>query len=432
MQYRWIRLLRPDGAGLCAVGDDDQSIYEWRGARADNVLALGRDYPELSVIRLERNYRSTQAILAAANRLIARNAVRLGKTLRSELGAGRPVKVVEVADAEEEAERVAQEILARRAVDGWRWEAFAVLARTGFQLKAFERAFRAHEIPYRLVGARSFFDRAEVQDALAYLRLCVNPADDAAFVRAIGRPRRGVGAASLAALGRIARAHGLSLLEACWREEVLAEAPAREALVRFGELIAALEVGFARHDPEHAWRMLLEQTGIEALAREEARDPEHGERKLGALAELGRWWVRHAESGGDLASFVQQVAVLADRDEADGAGVRLMTIHAAKGLEFDGVFVVGMNEGVFPHPQALDEGRLEEERRLAYVAITRARFFLMLSYWRRKGKERMQPSRFLEELDGEFVSWPAKRADKADDAEDAARFMALMRKNLGL
>ena len=430
-QYAFLRALSPSAEGLCAVGDDDQGIYGWRGADAANMRRLVEELPGLRIVRLVRNYRSTATILAAANRLIARNRDRLGKELASELGGGEPVRVVRAATPEEEAERVAMDLRMRRATAGRRWDAFAVLARTGHQLRQLERALRAQRIPYHLTGGRSFFDRREIQDALAWLRLIANPRDDLAFVRAVARPRRGIGKAALAALARKARARGAGLLEAASDAEGLEGVRHAAALGAFAELVGALEDAFARQEPDAAFAALLERTGLARLVREEARDDEAAQARMDALAELGRWWARHARAGGDLAGFVQTLAAVRAREEQEDepqGRVRLLTVHAAKGLEFDEVWVIGLNEGVFPHAQALEEGRIEEERRLMYVAITRARFRLTLTLAERRGREELAPSRFLDEIGREHL----RRQDEEEPTEEEVEaHLAYVRSLLG-
>ncbi len=435
VQYELIRLLVPEDGNLTVVGDDDQSIYGWRGAEVKNLFQLERDYPGLTVIRLEENYRSTGAILQASNSLIAKNRERMGKTLRSNLGPGKPVRVWESPNPEEEARRVAGDIRARHATSDCRWDAFCVLYRASFQARAVELALREAGIPYHVSGGLSFFDRAEIQDLLAYLRLIANPDDDMAFMRAIARPRRGIGDRALGELGDFAMLHRISLLEACRHGEL--EHRRSESLRQFGELITALEFQFQHGEPDEAFDAVLDLTGLEAAIRAAARDEEEAERRMGNVQELRRWWMLHAEQGGKLAEFLQHLFLLADRDEDDpGACVRLMTVHAAKGLEFDHVYVIGMEDGVFPHQNALAENRMEEERRLMYVAMTRARYQLTLSYARvrtRFGqKEKTAPSPFLHEADQSVLRWVDRDTDSEEARQEALDHMAAMRRALGI
>ncbi len=435
VQYELIRCLVPPDGNLTVVGDDDQSIYGWRGAEIRNLFALERDYPGLTVIRLEENYRSTEAILTAANSLIEHNGERLGKRLRSNLGPGRPVRIWECADGDEEARRVAADIRALHAGGRARWDDFCVLYRASHQSRPVERALREAGIPYHVSGGVSFFDRAEIQDVLAYLRLIANFADDLAFMRAIARPRRGIGARALEALGAQARELRCSLLEACLHEGL--DHRQAEKLRSFGELIVALEHRFLHGEPDDAFDALLAMSGLEQAIRDDAADPAEAERRMGNVLDLRRWWLAHARDGGDLTGFVQQLHLRSDRDEeAPDGRVRLMTVHAAKGLEFDHVYLIGMEDGLFPHRNALDEGRIEEERRLMYVAMTRARYRLTLSLARvrrRYGKaEASRPSPFLAEIDDSVVLWSDRDSGSEAAAEEAEEHIEAIRRMLGL
>ena len=438
VQYEWVRLLVPEKGNLTVVGDDDQSIYGWRGAEVKNLFLLDRDYPTLTVIKLEENYRSTGSILEASNSLISKNSERLGKTLRSNLGKGKPVRVWESPNPEEEAQRVASDIKGRRmAADdgksGSNWDHFCVLYRASYQAREIEMAMRRDKIPYHITGGLSFFDRAEIQDLLAYLRLIANFDDDLAFMRAIARPRRGIGDVALGELGQFAMAHSCSLLSACLHEEL--EHKRAHSLHEFGDLIVALEFQFKHGEADEAFDAALDMTHLEAAVRAEAEDEAKAEMRMGNLMELRRWWIMHAEKGGDLASFLQDIFLMADKNDDDPSGqVRLMTVHGSKGLEFDNVYVVGVEDGMFPHQSALEENRMEEERRLMYVAMTRARYFLTLSYTRvrkRFGqKEKCAPSPFLKEPDQSVMRWVDRDTDTEEAKEEAEDFMAAMRKNL--
>jgi len=435
IQYAWVRLLVPDDGNLTVVGDDDQSIYGWRGAEVKNLFQLQRDYPTLTVIRLEENYRSTGSILAASNSLIANNLERLGKTLRSNLGQGKPVRIWESPNPEEEARRVAGDIKARRATSDVQWDGFCVLYRASYQARALEIAMREAQIPYHISGGLSFFDRAEIQDILAYLRLLANADDDLAFMRAIARPRRGIGAKALGDLGDFAMLHGCSLLGACTHEDLSHNRAAN--LREFGDMMVALEFQFRHAEADEAFDALLDMTLLEATVRAEADNEDVAERRMGNLMELRRWWILHAEKGGDLPEFLQHIFLLADKSDDDPSGqVRLMTVHAAKGLEFDHVYVIGMEDGIFPHSSALEENRMEEERRLMYVAMTRARYHLTLSYARVRSrfgqKEKTAPSPFLKEPDQSVMRWVDKELDSEEAKEEAEDHMAAMRKALGI
>lgn len=346
IQYEWLRLLVPEDGNLTVVGDDDQSIYGWRGAEVRNLFQLQTDYPELTVIRLEENYRSTGCILLAANSLIARNSGRLGKNLRANIGHGKPVRVWESPNPEEEGRRLAGDIRARRATSETNWDGFCVLYRSSYQARMVEIALREAQIPYHVSGGLSFFDRAEIQDVLAYLSLIANFDDDLAFMRAISHPRRGIGDKALGELGEFAMVRGCSLLGACLHEGL--EHRRGESLREFGEMLVALEFQFRHGNADEAFDALLDCTRLEAAIRAEAGDEQVAERRMGNLMELRRWWLKHSESGGSLAEFLQHIFLLADREDDDPCGqVRLMTVHAAKGLEFDHVYVIGVEDGIF-------------------------------------------------------------------------------------
>jgi len=435
VQYDLVRLLVPPYGNLTVVGDDDQSIYGWRGAEVRNLFQLEKDFADLTVIRLEENYRSTGSILTAANSLIANNGERLGKTLRSNLGPGKPVRVWENPDGEEEARRLAGDIKAFRASSDAKWDDFCVLYRASFQSRPVEMALREAGIPYHVSGGISFFDRAEIQDLLAYLRLIANFNDDLAFLRAIGRPRRGIGDKALGDLGEFAHAHNCSLLEACLDERLQHGKAA--TLVEFGELIVGLEHMFLHGEPDDAFDAVLERTLLERAIRSEADDEETAERRMGNLLEMRRWWLRNAENGGKLHDFLQHIHLLSEKEDDDPNGqVRLMTVHAAKGLEFKHVYIIGLNEGTFPHRNAVEENRLEEERRLMYVAMTRARHYLTLSLTKNRRRfgtvEKCEPSPFLKEPDQEALRWVDRDTDSEASREEAEAHMAAMRKALGL
>jgi len=446
VQYELVRLLVPDDGNLTVVGDDDQSIYGWRGAEVKNLFQLERDYPTLTIIRLEENYRSTGMILKAANSLIANNSERLGKTLRSTLGEGKSVRVWESPNPEEEGERIAGDIKTQRAVSGpnvstnvthsdanastgLKWDDFAVLYRASYQSRPIEMALRSANIPYHVSGGLSFFDRAEIQDMLAYLRLVANFSDDLAFMRAISKPRRGVGDKALGDIASFAQAHGCSLLDACLDEKL--DHRLSHTLREFGDMIVGLEHMFIHGEPDDAFDALMDRSLLIAAIENDAADEKESERRLGNVHELRRWWMSHAEQDGSLADFLQKVFLLADKEDDDPSGqVRLMTVHAAKGLEFSHVYVVGMEDGSFPHKSAVEENRMEEERRLMYVAMTRARYRLTLSRARVRSrfgqKEKTAPSPFLKEPDQETLWWVDRDKDTEEAKEEVVDSMAAM------
>ncbi|GIX35069.1 MAG: ATP-dependent DNA helicase Rep [Lysobacteraceae bacterium] len=401
-QYRLLTLLAgPRGAFTC-VGDDDQSIYAWRGANPENLEQLGRDYPNLRVIALEQNYRCSRRILRAANTLIANNPHLHVKRLWSEHEEGEPIRVWECRDAEHEAERVAAEIGFLHQTRRWGFGEFAVLFRGNFQSRPVEKALQQLRIPYHLTGGTAFLDRGEVKDLLAWLRVLANPEDDAAFLRAIAAPRREVGATSLARLAELARAAGMPLSRAAGQPGLLRQLPARAAagLAGFAELIEGLRDYALDHPPAAVCRETLARSGLLEALRTQCKDEASYQRRRGHLEELANW----LEGGlGGLEALAAQLTLLGHADRGEpGDCVRLMSLHASKGLEFRCVFVIGCEDGTLPHEASLDEGRLEEERRLMYVAITRARELLVLSHSRQARRfgelQRLQPSRFLAEL----------------------------------
>ncbi len=404
-QYAFLRLLAGERGAFTCVGDDDQSIYAWRGADPGNLDRLSIDYPGLRVIKLEQNYRCAQRVLRAANALIANNPHAHPKKLWSALADGERIRVMECRDAGHEAERVASQLRYLRDKHRLAWSDCAVLYRGNHQARPLEKALQIAHIPYHLTGALSFLDRAEVKDLLAYLRLAANPDDDAAFLRIVNVPRREIGVTTLEKLGELAQSRHLSLLRAARSHALLQQLASRPAaaLTGFAALIDALQTESRRlRAPELAEEVLRRSRYAEHLAHA-SKDPALHQRKLDNVRELIDWF-RAMDTGraraGDLAA---QLALLnhADRDDG-GDAVRLMTLHAAKGLEFRSVHIVGCEDGTLPHEGAIDEGRLDEERRLLYVGITRAKQFLHLSYsvqGRRYGQAFGQkPSRFLDEL----------------------------------
>ena len=402
-QYALLKhLAGPRGAFTC-VGDDDQSIYAWRGADTANIERLGQDWPQLRIVKLEQNYRCARRILRAANALIANNPHLHPKKLWSDHADGEPIRVFECRDNEHEAERIAAEIAFLAHKHKAEWSDFAILFRGNHQSRALEKALQLQRIPYHLSGGTAFLERAEVKDALAWLRLLANPDDDAAFLRAVAAPKREIGATTLARLGEMASALHLSLARAAERPDVLGQLPARtaNALDGFMRLIVALRRAAAVMSPGDLCRKLVEESGQLAAIRAECKDEALFERRRGNVEELAQWF--DAAGKGGPGELVAQLALLtaSDRD-SPGNAVRLMTLHASKGLEFDFVFIVGVEDGLLPHESSVEEGRIDEERRLMYVGITRARRLLHLSYprhARRFGEiARVTPSRFLDEL----------------------------------
>ncbi|MBD3815253.1 MAG: DNA helicase II [Halothiobacillus sp.] len=430
LQYAWARLLVGDDNGIFAVGDDDQSIYGWRGAKIEHIHDFARDFSNTHLVRLEQNYRSTGHILDAANAIITRNQGRLGKTLWTEGERGQPIRYYLAFNEQDEAYFVTRQI--EQAVrDGLPRSECAILYRANAQSRAIEEALIRAGLPYRVYGGLRFFDRAEIRDALAYLRLVANRDDDAAFERVVNNPARGLGDKSLQALRDQARTAETSLWQAAKNLLASGAFPPRASggLRQFIDLIDSLAVETAAQTLADRVAMCIDRSGLRELHKKD-RDQERAQSKLENLDELinaARGFVFDpAESQGmsELDAFLSQTSL--DAGDAQGEAwedcVQLMTLHAAKGLEFDHVFLVGMEEGLFPHQMSIDEpGRLEEERRLCYVGITRAQKVLTLTSTesrRLHGRQMFpMPSRFLGELPGALIDEIRPRAQQAFRAQ---------------
>jgi DNA helicase-2/ATP-dependent DNA helicase PcrA len=406
IQYLWLRLLAQARRNICVVGDDDQSIYSWRGAEVANILRFEKDFPGAKVIRLEQNYRSTPQILSAASGLIGANSQRLGKTLWTELEPGEKVRIVGIWDGPEEARRVGEEIEALCS-SGVGLDKTAILVRAQYQTREFEDRFIQIGLAYRIIGGFRFYERAEIRDALAYLRVIAQPADDLAFERIYNVPKRGLGAKTLEVMRRHARTTRQPLAAAALELADSDELPKRAANT-LGGLLTQFAYWREREpatSPAELIRSVLTESGYEEALKSD-RSPEAAGR-LENLAELAR----AMEGYETLDDFLEHVSLVMDNDARDdGEKVTIMTMHAAKGLEFDYVFLPGWEDGVFPSQRALDEGglaSLEEERRLAYVAITRARrrcTILHAANRRIYGQWTSSiPSRFVEDLPDEHV-----------------------------
>ncbi len=402
-QYLWLRMLAAGHKNLCCVGDDDQSIYGWRGAEVGNILRFEQDFPGAGIIRLEQNYRSTGPILAAAGGIIAHNSQRLGKTLWTDAKEGEPVTVRQVWDGDEEA-RIVGEQIQTLAGNGHKLNEIAILMRAGFQSRSFEERFLTIGLPYRVFGGLRFYERLEVRDTIAYLRLAAQPADDLAFERVLNKPRRGIGNATLQAIHVAARETGTPLYPAALRLlegdslPTRARNALRKAMVDFERWRAMAQAENA--DPVEMAETILDESGYTAMLQADKTPEAPG--RLENLKEL----VRALEEFENLQGFLEHISLVMDNDQAATEDqVTIMTLHAAKGLEFDTVFLPGWEEGLFPHQRALDESGeagLEEERRLAYVGLTRARKRALISCAanRRVHGQWLTalPSRFLTEL----------------------------------
>ncbi|MFL5252083.1 MAG: ATP-dependent helicase [Rhodopila sp.] len=425
IQYLWLRLLAQEHKNICCVGDDDQSIYSWRGAEVENILRFEKDFEGAKIIRLEANYRSTAPILAAASGLIAHNEGRLGKTLRpgrDDAQSGEKVTVIGLWDSDEEARMVGGRIEQLRR-DGHSLSEIAILVRAGYQTRSFEERLIAIGIPYRVIGGLRFYERAEIRDAIAYMRAMVQPADDLAFERIVNVPRRGVGDAALRAIHQAAHEQSIPLAAAA---ALLVENGGLKGKVRTS--VGSLLRDFAR------WRdmldgaghvvtvaTMLDESGYTEMWKQDKSAEAPG--RLENLKEL----VRALADFENLAGFLEHISLVMENEERDDNDkVSLMTLHGAKGLEFDTVFLPGWEEGIFPNQRAMDENGnagLEEERRLAYVGLTRARRNAIVSHAQNRriyaNWQSSIPSRFLEELPAEHIEHSGSAA-MARDARIAA------------
>ncbi|MDT8439823.1 MAG: UvrD-helicase domain-containing protein [Wenzhouxiangellaceae bacterium] len=431
-QYRLLRQLSGAAGSFTAVGDDDQSIYGWRGARPENLDQLGVDFPGLKVIKLEQNYRSVGNILNAANAVIAVNPHTHEKRLWSAHGPGDRIRAREYRDEVDEAESVAHELLSAHGNESMPWRAAAVLYRSNFQARELEKALREYAIPYRVSGGPSWFDAREIRDGMAWLRLLFNPEDNPAFLRVANVPRRGIGSTSMARLIGYARAAGQSLFEAATQAEFQRELPdaAARGLRAFTNLLIDFSDRLARAGSAETGNLfdeLLDHIGYRDWLDEQADKPEQARRRRKSLDDLVGWVQRLARdtvSGDELIARVTLAAGPDDDRNEQADEVRLMTLHAAKGLEFPQVWLVGLEEGLLPHRHSIDEGRIEEERRLLYVGLTRAERRLRLSWCaeRRQFGEttKRERSRFIDELPEDLIDG-LNGADAEPPSADQAR-----------
>ncbi|AGP76498.1 DNA helicase Rep [Alteromonas mediterranea] len=447
-QYELVKLLVGERARFTVVGDDDQSIYSWRGAKPQNLHLLQQDFPRLNVIKLQQNYRSSGRILHCANILIQNNPHLFDKTLFSELQYGEPLKVIEAKNEEHEGERVVAELLAHKFMNRTQFKDYAILYRGNHQSRIFEKLLMSNRIPYKISGGMSFFGRAEVKDVMAYLRLLVNQDDDNALLRIINTPGRGIGRATLEKLGNFANSLGVSMFEAATHPNLNSVLPdkAFHAVSSFSRWIVELSDNAERGNTADAVRTMIRTMGYEEWLYETSASPKAAEMAMANVSTLFGW-VNDMLEGNDLDQPMTLTEVvnrlilrdMMERGEDDGEGdqVQLMTLHASKGLEFPIVFLVGMEEGLLPHQSSVDEDNVEEERRLAYVGITRAQRELIFSL----AKERRQfgevinpePSRFLFELPADDVQWENQKpkATKEERQQKAQVGIANLRGILG-
>lgn len=423
-QYELVRLLVGERARFTVVGDDDQSIYSWRGARPQNLVLLQEHFPNLKLIKLEQNYRSSGRILHSANILIQNNPHVFEKKLFSELGYGEILRIIIAKNEEHEAERVVAELIAHKFMNGTSYKDYAILYRGNHQSRVFEKLLMSNKIPYKISGGMSFFGRAEVKDMMAYLRLLVNGDDDNAFLRIVNVPNRGIGRATLEKIGNYANQHQISLFAACC-EDGLAEqltGSGLNAVHAFARWLVTLSDNAQRGDTVAVIGEMIKSMGYEEWLYEHSVSPKAAEMAMANISTL-YGWLKDMLNGSEIdAPMTLQEAVnrfilrdMMERGEEEGEAdqVQLMTLHASKGLEFPHVFMVGMEEGLLPHQTSIDEDNIEEERRLAYVGITRAQQTLVFSM----SRERRQfgetinpdPSRFLYELPQDDLDWEFKK-----------------------
>ncbi|MBL4712769.1 MAG: UvrD-helicase domain-containing protein [Gammaproteobacteria bacterium] len=432
-QYELVKMLADKRQCLTAVGDDDQSIYAWRGAKPENLEQLAKDFPSLKVIKLEQNYRSTRRILKLANELIKNNPHVYEKKLWSDLGMGDEVRLIQCNSEEDEGERVCMELQSHKIQKLTRYKDYAILYRGNFQARVFETYLRGMHIPYVVSGGISFFERAEIKDIVAYLRLLVNPDDDAAFLRVINTPRRSIGAATLEKLGKYATQRDVSMLTACSEAglETKISQSAYKNLSIFTNWLLRLAHRAEDEPATEIMQQLLDDVYYESWLRDQSKDIETAERRWKNVIELMNWLARLQKKNSDanVAELMAQLSLMdilqRNQDETELDAVQLMTLHAAKGLEFPHVFLVGFEEELIPHATSIQEDNIEEERRLAYVGITRAEKSLTMTMARtrkRYGEKILcEPSRFLDELPEDEIEWLGGKASKQKSTQSKAK-----------
>ncbi|HAS5798253.1 TPA: DNA helicase Rep, partial [Vibrio cholerae] len=424
-QYELVKLLVGERGRLTVVGDDDQSIYSWRGAKPQNLVLLGEDFPSLKLIKLEQNYRSTSRILRAANILIANNPHVYQKALFSELAEGEKLKVILANNEDHEAERVIAEIIAHKFLNRTEYRDYAILYRGNHQSRLIEKSLTQNRVPYKLSGGTSFFARAEIKDIMAYLRVLVNPDDDNAFLRIVNTPKREIGPATLEKLGSYANMRGKSLFTASFELGLEQHLSGRglENLRRFTEWLVAIADNAERGNTVEAVRALVRDIRYEDWLYETSASPKAAEMRMKNVSDLYSWIVADLEGDNPdqqektLKEVVQRLTLrdMMERGEEndDSDAVQLMTLHASKGLEFPYVYLIGAEEGILPHQTSIDEENVEEERRLMYVGITRAQRELtfIVCKERRQFGELIKPSqsRFLDELPQDDIEWEVKK-----------------------
>ncbi len=444
-QYKLVKLLTGVEGNFTAVGDDDQAIYGWRGADVENLRQLTQDFTRLKVIKLEQNYRSTVRILRAANQVISNNPKLFEKKLWSELGTGDLIQVSAARDDEHEAESVVMKLMAHKFENRTAYADYAILYRGNHQASIFEQHLRNHKIPYTISGGQSFFDKAEIKDLVSYLRLIANEDDDPAFIRAATTPKKGIGNTTLERLGEYASLHKMSLFAAAFEGEFQRELGGRQLddLLTFCQYINKLQ-DLASKDPAgEVLNDMLTAIQYEAFLYD-SEEPRSAEAKWKNVLDFVGWLTRKGEDNGDgetrdllnLTQMVALMSMLEGREDGEPDAVKLSTLHAAKGLEFGHVFLIGVEEGILPHRESVDNDKIEEERRLMYVGITRAQKSLNISWCKKRKRagetEICEPSRFIEELPTDDIRhFGNPSADPAASKEHGKERMAQIRAMLG-
>lgn len=428
-QYELVKLIAGERGRLTVVGDDDQSIYSWRGAKPENLVLLGKDFPQLKLIKLEQNYRSSGRILKCANILIANNPHVYDKALFSELAYGPELRVVQTKNEEDEVSRIIGELIGHRFMNRSHYKDYAILYRGNHQSRLLEKALMQNRIPYKISGGTSFFSRAEIKDVMAYLRVLVNPDDDNAFLRIVNVPKRELGPATLEKLGNYANMRQISMFAASF-ELGLEQTLTGRALMKmqaFTQWLVDVADQTERGDTAAVLRSMIREINYEDFLYDTSPSAKAAEMRMKNVTELFSWVTQMLEGSDDeepmtLPQIVTRLTLrdMMERNEEEDNNdqVQLMTLHASKGLEFPYVFLIGMEEGLLPHQTSIDEGSVEEERRLAYVGITRAQRELIFTYARERRQfgevSRTEASRFLHELPQDDLNWELGQAKKTE------------------
>lgn len=436
-QYQLIKMLAGTQGQFTAVGDDDQSIYAWRGADSENLRLLNQDYPNLNIIKLEQNYRSTITILNAANQVIQNNPKLFEKKLWSEFGTGEAIRIIACPNEEAEADMVVRKIMLHQLNAQHKFSDYAILYRGNYQSRILEQALRNYKIPYTISGGQSFFDKAEIKDIMAYLKLILNDDDDTAFIRAITTPKRGIGQTTIDKLSTYATRRGISLFAALFEEGFAAECnPAQLGnVLDFGNFINDIQFRQTKEPAGDLLNAILKAIEYEAYLYD-CEEVKAAEKRYANVVSFVEWLAKKGENDNktlpELIQTVSLISLLEGQNEEEPDAVKLTTLHASKGLEYPYVFLISCEEGILPHQESIAQGTIEEERRLMYVGITRAQYELTISYCEQRRKagavETRERSRFLAELGGHNIVDEAKRRfEKIDDKAELANKFNLLK-----